>query len=188
MREIERILGLIQEGNEQGQGLGQYAPVVQVRMLQGGFGAGAGSELDWDNRWDLGVQVRWNLTECLTQKERRRVAQARIEQAHLSYQDLRGKLTMGVEEARAAIHSGRERIRLAEEQIRQAEQAYRLSDAQLRENIRGVTPGLVQLSLGALGMAQYSLVEAIRDHNRAQLRLLLLLGGSPSHTSPGPTR
>ena len=178
VREMEGMLALIHDSMQKAQGLGKYLPVVQTRMLQGGFGAGPGSELDWDNRWDLGVQVRWNLTEYLTQRDRRRVAQARLDQAHWAYQDLRGKLTLGVPEAREALVSGREQVRLAEEQVREAEQAYQLSNEQLRNNIQGVTPSVVQLSLQAVGMAQSNLVRAIRAHNRAQLRLLLLLGGS----------
>ena len=182
VREMEGLLALIYEGIEKARGPGKYFPVVNMRMLQGGFGAGNGSELDWDNRWDLGVQVRWNLTEHATQRERRRVAQARLDQANLAYQDLRGKLTLGVQEARETIQSTSEQIGLAEEQLREAEQAYKLSDSQLRANIPGVSPGMVQLSLQALGMAQVNLVQAIRTHNRAQLRLLLLLG------SPAPGR
>ncbi len=180
VREMEGLLALVHESMERAKGPGQYLPVVRMRMLQGGFGAGPGSELDWDNRWDLGVQVRWNLTEHLTRRERRRVAQARLDQLHWAQQDLRGKLTLGVQEAREAIHSNREQIRLAEEQVRQSEQAYKLSYEQMRNNIPGVSSGVVQLSLQAQSMAQANLIRAIRAHNRAQLRLLLLLGGSSS--------
>lgn len=180
VREMEGMLSLIYEGIEKSKGPGQYLPVVQLRMLQGGFGAGPGSELDWDNRWDLGVQFRWNLTEHLTKAERRRVAQARLDQVNSAYQDLRGKLTLGVQEAREAVLSGREQIRLAREQMREAEQAYKLSNEQMLNNIPGASPSVVQLSLQALGMAQANLVQAIRGHNRAQLRLLLLLGGAPA--------
>lgn len=178
VREMEGMLSLIHEGIEKSKGFGQYLPVVQVRMLEGGFGGGRGSELDWENRWDLGVQFRWNLSEHLTKRERRQVAQARLDQLNSAYHDLRGKLTLGVQEARDATLSGREQLRLAQEQVREAEQAYKLSNEQMLNNIAGATPSVVQLSLQALGLAQANLVQTIRTHNRAQLRLLLLLGGS----------
>lgn len=182
VREMEGMLALILESMEKAKGPGQYLPVVQLRMLQGGFGAGPGSELDWENRWDMGVQFRWNLTDCLTKRDRQRVAQARLDQLHFANQDLRGKLTLGVQEARDSILSTREQIRFAQQQIQEAEQAYKLSKEQLLNNIPGVTPSIVQMSVQVVSLAQGNLVQAVRAHNRAQLRLLLLLGesGSPS--------
>ncbi len=184
VREMEGMLALIHESMEKAKGPGQYLPVVQLRMLQGGFGAGNGSELDWDNRWDLGVQFRWNLTECVTKRDRQRVAQARLDQLHFAHQDLRGKLTLGVQEARDSIFSAREQINAAQKQVQEAEQAYKLSKEQMLANIQGVTPSVVQMSIQAVTLAQSNLVQAVRAHNRAQLRLLLLLGESGSPAAP----
>ena len=78
-------------------------------MLEGAFGAGPGSQSTWDNRWDMGLHVKWSLTEALTARERRRIADAQTHQARLSYQDLRAKLTLGVQEAREACLSGQDR-------------------------------------------------------------------------------
>src|SRR5262249_11984400 len=94
VREMEGLLALIHDSMERATGAGQYVRDVQLRMAEGAFGAGPGARMDWDNGWDLGIQLRWNLTECVTKRDRQRVAQARLEQLHLAHQDLRGKLTL----------------------------------------------------------------------------------------------
>src|SRR5205814_101700 len=72
IRELEGLLALIHESSEKAQGLGKFLPVFEVKMAEGGFGTGPGDQMTWDNRWDLGLQVRWNLTEFLTARDRRR--------------------------------------------------------------------------------------------------------------------
>jgi outer membrane protein TolC len=181
IREMEGLLSLIHESNERAKGPGKYLPVFESRMIEGGFGTGPGDRMDWENRWDFGLQARWNLTELLTARDRQRILQAKTDQAHLIYQDLRGKLAAGVQEAREAILSGRDQIRLGEEQIQQAQQAYKLSDERLKNNITGSSSSEVLLSLQAVGAAQASYVNAIRSYDKAQLRLMVLLGAAGSN-------
>jgi outer membrane protein TolC len=120
--------------------------------------------------------ARWNLTECFTRCERERVIQAKTQQAHLAYQDLLAKLTAGVYEAREAILSGREQIRLMQEAISEARRAHKLSNDRLRNNIRDSSASEVLLSLQALALAQSSYVNVLRAYDKAQLRLMVLLG------------
>jgi outer membrane protein TolC len=158
-------------------------PVFEVYMAEGVFGTGPGSRSDWDNRWDFGVAARWNLMEHLTRCDRERLIRAKTEQAHLAYQDLRAKLMAGVYEAREAILSGREQIRATQEQITQAKRAYKLSDDRLTNNVAGSSASEVLLSLQALSLAQASYVSVLRAYDKAQLRLVLLLGPSGDHNS-----
>src|SRR5205085_5040776 len=106
IREMEGLLALIQESTERSAGASKYLPIFEVRMAEGGFGAGAGDRMDWDNRWDLGLQARWNLSDFFTRCERQRALQAKVQQAHLAYQDLRGKLTLGVQDSHETIVAG----------------------------------------------------------------------------------
>ena len=62
VRELEALLGVIQNAIDKAQGCGKYLPTFQARMDEGAFGAGPGDSMSWDNRWDLVVQARWNLT------------------------------------------------------------------------------------------------------------------------------
>jgi outer membrane protein TolC len=176
VQEMEGLLALIQDSVERSQGAGKYLPIFEVRMAEGAYGAGPGDQMSWDNRWDLGLQARWNLTEFLTQKDRRRVAQARIQQAHLAYQDLRGKLTAGVQEGRASILSGREQIHLGEAQVSDASQAMDLSEKRLKENPQPTSYSESLLAHGAVARAQLNYLSALSAYNKAQIRLMVLLG------------
>jgi outer membrane protein TolC len=181
VQEIEGLLALIQESIAKSQGASKYLPIFEARMAEGAFGAAAGDDMNWDNRWDLGLQVRWNLTEFISQKNRRRVAQARIQQAHLAYQDLRGKLTAGVQEARASILSGAEQIRLGEAQLKDANQARDLSEKRLKENMQPTSYSEVLLGNGAVARAQLNYLSALSAYDKAQIRLMVLLGPEACH-------
>jgi outer membrane protein TolC len=176
IRELDGLLSLIQESVQKGNGAIQYLPVFEVRMAEGAFGAGPGDSMNWDNRWDLGVQARWNLTEWLTQRDRRRMASAKIQQAHLAYQDLRGRLTAGVQEAREAILDGRELMRLGEAQLTNARRAYDLSDQRLKQNPQASSFSESLLAIASLGRAHINYLSAISGFDKAQLRLMVLIG------------
>jgi outer membrane protein TolC len=145
-------------------------------MLEGGFWAGRNDQLDPANRFDLGVQARWSLTELCTADIRRRVAASLQAQAQFTYCDLRGKLTLGVQEAREAILSGREQLKHAEAQIQQAKSAVDLSETRLREAIPGATFSEVLLAQRSLAAARANYLIILRDFDKAQLRLMVLTG------------
>jgi outer membrane protein TolC len=113
-----------------------------------------------------------------------RLAESKLRQAHLSYQDLRGKLTAGVREAREAILSGREQIGLSTQQLRHARESYRLSDRRLEQGAMGASSSEVLTSIRALEQAHFNHLSAVRDFDKAQVRLLLLLGQPNYHSPP----
>jgi outer membrane protein TolC len=179
IQEMERLLALIQTNAQRARsGAGLWVPVVEVKMTEGILGGGPGMNTSWDNSWNLGLQLRWNLTEHLRQREQQRLTHLKMHQAHLSYQDLRAKLTLGVQEAREASVSTHEQLRLCEEQIRQAREANRLSLLRFTQPPlkQRAPPSEVMLSIKALAGAQLNYLTAIRDHDKAQVRLLVLLG------------
>ena len=180
VRELEGLLGLIDEARAKSGGPGRFIPSFEVSMAEGAFGAGPGAQSTWDNRWDLGLHVKWNLTEALTARERRRVADAQGHQSHLSYQDLRAKLTLGVHEAREACLSSQEQMRLGRQQIKLAEDVYQLSNTRLTEGIKGRSPSEVLMGVRSLAGARLNYLQAVRDFDKAQLRLFVLVGGHGS--------
>jgi outer membrane protein TolC len=189
IREMEGLLNLIQESIEKAKGPSKYMPVLGVRMAEGLFGAGPGARSDWDNRWDLGLQVRWNLTECVTAHDRARVSQARYNQAQLSYQDLRGKLAAGVEEAQSAIQAGEKELHQGEEQIKEAKEAARSSlDRYKQVKLAQKSPTDPFLAIRTQTGAQLGYLGIIRDYDKAQLRLMILTGqvsATPDGRCPG---
>ena len=183
IQEMEGLLQLVHQADEKSQGLSQYLPVFDLRLAEGGFGTGPGDSMVWDNRMDLGIQMRWNLSELWTKCEKRRLAQARIGQAHATYDDLRAKLTMGVQESREAILSERDQIAFAQQQVSAANNAYKRSRDRLGPPtpLKERSPGEVLLSVRSLSAAELAYLGTIRDHDKAQLRLAILTGTVGGH-------
>jgi outer membrane protein TolC len=178
VRELEGLLATVEAARNTNYGLNHWMPAIELNVLEGGFGAGQGRQLDWANRFDFCVHMKWNLNEFAISKLKRRQADANIQQAHLSYQDLRSKLTLGVQEARDATIGGREQIQLAERHIRHAEESYKLSDQRLKQNVKGRSASEVLLALRSMGGAKLEYLQAVRDQNKAQLRLFVLVGAT----------
>lgn len=178
VRELEGLLQLIDRTRSAAEGPGRFLPALEVNVNEGAFGAGPGSHLSWDNQLNLGVSLRWNLTEAITARERLRQADLKAAQAHLSYQDLRAHLTLGVTEAREAIRSGRDQVVLAAEQVSHADKSYELSASRLKESIKGRSPSEVLMAIRTLGGARLQYIQTVRDLNKAQIRLLVLTGAA----------
>jgi outer membrane protein TolC len=176
VRELQSLLAVIQDGMARLEGPARFMPKVCLTADEGAWGAGPGSRMTWDNRFDVGVSAKWNLTEFLTAHEQRRAADSRLQQVQLSYQDLRGKLALSVEEARTAIQSGREQIKFGEEQIQHAARTLELSKTRLKENVPGSSTTEVLTGLRGLELAHVNYLQAIAAHNKAQIRLMLMLG------------
>lgn len=184
INELARLVAIIDDAIAQSKGCGQYLPIFEMRMIEGAFGAAPGGGLSWDNRWDGYLQMRWNLTDLCNKCEKRRIADAQRQQAHLAFEDLKAKLAAGVQEARETILGGSEEIRSGIEQVRYAQDARELSRKRLDGNVPGATPSEVLLSLQSVGLAQINYVTAIRDYDKAQLRMLILTGGAHGAALP----
>jgi outer membrane protein TolC len=186
IQETEGMLALVQESMRKAQGPGKYIPILETRMAEGGFGSGPGDSQTWDNRWDFGITARWNLTSLCTRSERQRILQAKNAEAQLAYRDLREKLTASVEESREAILGEREQIHLSEQQTQEARTASQLSWQRLTLGVGGdtgrrATSSEVLQDLQGLAQSQASLLQALREYDKAEVRLMILLGWASSH-------
>ena len=179
IQELSSLVNLVEDAVRRSRSAARFMPTVEVNLVEGAFGAGPGSSLDYDNRFDLGIHLRWNLTDLCYQNEKHRMASAQREQAHLAYQDLRAKLTAGVQEARESILSGKEQIDLGQKQIEHAEKARQRSKLRIDKLVPGATPTELMLALQSVGTAQAAHINAIREYDKAQLRLMLLVGCRP---------
>ena len=177
VRELEGLLRSVEAARDANYGLSHWLPTVELNLVEGGFGASPGAQsYNWANRFDVGVRLRYNFSEIAVSKQKRRQADSTIEQVHLSVQDLRAKLTLGVQEARDAIHSGIEQVALAEKHIQYAEKSHELSETRFEKRIKGASSTEVLVALRSLGAARLERLQAVRDLNRAQLRLFVLVG------------
>ena len=179
VRELEGLLRAVEAARSTNYGWTHWMPSIELSAAEGGFGASpVGQQYAWANRFDLGVHMRWNLGEFVYAKQKRRQADANIQQVRISADDLRAKLTLGVQEARDAINSGVEQVELAEKHIRYAEESYNLSKTRLKENVKGRSTSEVLLALRSLGGARLEYLQAVRDLDKAQLRLFVLVGAT----------
>jgi outer membrane protein TolC len=184
VRELEGLLATVQGGIDRMSGPRALLPTLQVNVGEGAFGAGPGGRMDFDNRLDVWLQARWDLTRLLSAQQERQQAHSQLRQVQLNYEDLRGKLTAGVREARGGILGGREQIGLAVEQLKHANETYRLSDRRLREKVEGSSVNEVLQTIRGLEQAHLNHITSISSHNKAQVRLLLLLG-APNEAPKG---
>src|SRR5262249_11011935 len=147
---------VIQEGMNTATGAARWVPEVNVQVGEGLFGAGFGSTMTWANRLDAGVQARWNISDLFLASRKKAVAFTQMNEAQWTYQELRSKLTMGVQEARTTIKNTGTQFAVAEDQIKRAKEAAQLSrklrDADMPE--LKVTYADVTLTYKAVAMAQ----------------------------------
>jgi outer membrane protein TolC len=177
VRELEGLLGAVEAARKANYGLTHWMPTVELSVIEGTFGASPGGDsYDGSNRFDAFVKVKWNLSEWVSAKQKRQQADMNIQQVQLSVHDLRAKLTLGVQEAHDAIHSGIEQTQLADQHITKAEQSYTLSDQRLKEGVKGRSASEVLLAIRTLGGARLEYLQAVRELNRAHLRLFVLVG------------
>ena len=174
--ELSQLLGLLDRLRSEADCAKMWIPTMEVVVGEGAFGAGPGSRLDWDNRLDAGVHLRWSLNDFVNSRDQLRILDNQRQQAHLTYQDLRARLEFGVRQALEEMRSSLDQTNLATKHIQCAEESYRLSDQRLRENIRGRSPSEVLLAARSLFAARMSYLQALRDYDKAQLRLFVLLG------------
>jgi len=176
VRELEQLLDVITAAREKAKGPGRFLPSLEVHAVEGAFGAGPGATLDWDNRLDVVVQARWNLTDLFTAHDQQRLADSRMQQVQLTYQDVQAKLAAGVREAQEASRSGREEYRLADEAVKHAQKGYELSHTRLVKPVPGSTTAEVMGYARGLETASLNYLSVVSEYNKAQLRLLVLTG------------
>jgi outer membrane protein TolC len=187
VRELENLLGVVQNGIDKAKGPGMLMPIFELRVAEGGFGAGPGDDMRWANQVDAGVQVRWNLTDLCKGRDQQRVAESKLQQLYLTQQELRQKLTVGVHEARAGVLGGEEQIRYGARQIGFALKAYQESDKRRKdfaEQKDKLTEVQVLQALRSLELAHLRYLEAVSAYDKAQLRLLVLTGAVNCETPP----
>lgn len=127
---------------------------------------------------------------CLLPKKKAQLqhdlADNREMQIELGIQELAGKLTAGVLEARGAILLGQEQQVLGQQQIEHTNESYRLSELRVRENVQNAGPNDVLQAIRGLEQAQLEYLTALSSFNKAQIRLLLLLGAPVVKPPPPP--
>jgi hypothetical protein len=103
-------------------------------------------------------------------------AESKLQQTNLTLDDTRGRLTLGVREAYAAILSGREQVGYLTEEVRHARETYRLANLRLEQGVMGATQAEVAQAVRGIEAAEFTRLQALSALDKAQVRLLLLIG------------
>jgi outer membrane protein TolC len=185
VREMEGIIDTVSQALERTYGHNNLLPAIQANLCEGPFGAGPGGSLAWDNRFDLGLQLKWNVTQLCQIESRRNLIRSKQAQAMYSLDEVKNKLALGVTDSRDTILAGREQIGLATSQIRHADESYKVSERRMEAGLEGgKVPSEVLLAIRNVEQAHFNHLQAIQSHNKAQVRLLMLLGGGPAEAVP----
>ena len=184
VRELEGILGAVQSGFGDVEGPARFLPIVQFQMGEGLFGAGPGGTMAWANRFDMGVQAKWNVSDAFSAHKKRQVALSQINQVQMTYAELKARLALGVQEARTTSLASAAQFAAAEELIKEgrlvAEKTRLLADNQMNN----VTGSAVVQAHKAVAMAQLNYVDLMREYDKAQMRLLTLTGSCDREIKP----
>jgi outer membrane protein TolC len=193
VREMEGILCVINSGVATAKGASRWAPIIGVQAGEGFFGAGPSGVLDSANRFDLGLQAKWNISDLFTGQKKHDLAMNQICQANLAYQDLRSKLTLSVHEAKSTIDSIEGAFPISEELIKEMNVIVDKVKLVLDKGSKpmsadGMQPGSGQsgglqvtnsdvvTALHKVMDAQLDYVAMMREYDKAQLRLMVVLG------------
>jgi hypothetical protein len=190
IREMEGLLALAYNGQAWSQSHGRLLSGLMV-LARGPFAAVPDCGPPPDPCHATKPQGRLSLSEVCTRQDTQQLVESKVRQADLAYQELRSKLALGVQEAREAIVSGREQLRLARAQIDHASRAYELANLRLKklgEQGGGSIADVLQTIRG-LELAHVNYLSVVSAYDKAQLRLLLFLGPSAGtaadcHISP----
>jgi outer membrane protein TolC len=115
---------------------------------------------------------------CPLLSARLAAAESKLQQTNLAIDDTRGRLTLGVREAYDAILSGREQVGYLTVGVRHARETYRLANLRLTEGVMGASQAEVALSIRGIEAAEFNRLSALSALDKAQVRLLLLVGPS----------
>jgi outer membrane protein TolC len=110
--------------------------------------------------------------------DRKKITLAEQDQAHLALEDVRAKLAAGVQEAYETILGVSEQLQHGSERVKYAQESRKRSQDRLNDNVPGSSSAEVLISLQSLALAQLKYLSAIRDYDKAQLRLMIFTGGS----------
>ncbi len=175
VRELEGLLRLIDETRAAAEGPSRLLPALEVTMNEGAIGSGPGADVvrqSVQHRHEPALEPdRGAHREGTAAAGRPQGGAGTIELSGFA-----GPADPGRDRGAGAILSGQDQLPLAEDQVRHAERSYALSASRLKESIKGRSPSEVLQAIRGLGAARLQVIQTVRDLDKAQLRLLLLVG------------
>jgi outer membrane protein TolC len=157
----------------------KYAPLMPNVLLgisEGGFGGGAGGNIDnYRDRFDFDVVAFWEVRNFgFGERAARDEAHARVHQAKYREVQLMDRVAREVAEAYAQVQARKKQIVTAKGGIKAAGDSYRRNLDRIRDG-QGLPIEVLQ-SIQALDQVRREYVRTLVDYNEAQFRLHRALG------------
>ena len=165
----------------------KYAPLIPSVLLgvsYGGFGGGLGGNIsNTADRFDGDAVAYWEVRNLgFGEQAVRAEAASRLRQAQWREVVVMDRIAQEVVEAHGQVESRRKRIELAKSGIQAAERSYDLN-LQRIENARGLPIEALQ-SVQALAQSRRDYLNAVIDHNVAQMKLCRATGWFEETSAP----
>ena len=165
----------------------KYAPLIPSVLLglsYGGFGGGLGSSItNSSDRFDADAVAYWEVRNLgFGEQAARGEATSRLRQARMREVAVLDRVAQEVVESHAQVETRRQRIEVSKPGIVAAERSYDLN-LQRIENAKGLPIEAIQ-SAQALAQARRDYLNAVIDHNIAQVRLCRATGWFQDLSSP----
>lgn len=157
----------------------KFAPLVPSVLLgvsNSGFGGGLGNNLDRvDGRYDVDAALSWQIRNLgLGDRAARQQASARIQQAKFEKIRVMDQVAQEITEAASRVQYASERISMTERAIESSQQSYELNLSRIQDG-EGLPIEVLQ-AIQAIESASQAYLDAVIDHNLAQLQLQWALG------------
>ena len=165
----------------------KYAPLIPsvlLGMSYGGFGGGLGSNItNTADRFDGDAVAYWEVRNLgFGEQSIRSEAASRLRQAQWREVSVMDRIAQEVVEAHGQVESRRKRIELAKSGIEAAQRSYELN-LQRIENAKGLPIEALQ-AVQALAQARRDYLNAVIDHNVAQMKLCRATGWFEESSAP----
>jgi len=128
------------------------------------------SRLQFNNTWDIGVRLSWNITGLFTNQFQTKEAKINISEAEAQHDQLTDNIKMEVNANYSAYKAALDKIRLNQDNIDQALENQRLSKDQYQNGIKNITDMLNADNL--VVVSQINMLNAKIDAEIAYAKLL----------------
>lgn len=155
---------------------GPLVPTLTAQAFQGGLGGGRGGDTgNFGSQTDVIIGLSWRIgAGGLFDEGRKKSAEAKLAQSHISEEKVKEDLARIVAEAHASALSARDRLATSRTVLSSAEEVVKLSQERKEFGV-GVVLEMIQ-SGNELTQSRQDYLRAIADSNKAQFALALFTG------------
>ena len=128
----------------------------------------------WDNTWDVGVNVQWNIWDWMATKHQTAQAEAAVRQTEATLMQVQDAVLLDVTQSYYNVQAARKLVDVAQDGVATANETFRISDAKYKQGVASNTDVLDAQT--AMVQAQITMTQARVDLAMAAARLKRALG------------